>query len=125
MPVIASNFAASDAQVPSKKLSTHSKVRVTIEQMKASFVNGMNLTYRSCNYAQSCTTTHWVNKSLSIRKSLLCLDLVSVSVLGQLKLQAPLLAAPFPLCLYVSALRLYSPVEPKYVDLSSCHVGVE
>ena len=45
-------------------------------------------TLRSC-------TTHKIKKELSICQSLLRLDLVNFTMLGQIKLQAPLLAVPF------------------------------
>src|SRR6185312_10439014 len=52
-------------------------------------------------------------KSSQICQSLLCLDLVSFPVLSQIKPQAPLLVVPFRQFLYVSALRPYSPRNPK------------
>ena len=52
-------------------------------------------------------------KELSICHSLPCPDLVSFPVLSQIKPQAPLLVVPFRQFLQVSALRPYSPQNPK------------
>jgi hypothetical protein len=52
-------------------------------------------------------------KELSICQSLLCPDLVSFPVLSQIKPQNPLLVVPFRQFLQVSALRPYSPQNPK------------
>ncbi len=52
-------------------------------------------------------------KELSFCHSLPCPDLVSFPVLSQIKPQAPLLVVPFRQFLQVSALRPYSPQNPK------------
>jgi hypothetical protein len=52
-------------------------------------------------------------KELSICQSLLSPDLVSFPVLSQIKPQAPLLVVPSRQFLQVSALRQYSPQNPK------------
>ena len=58
-------------------------------------------------------TTPRIKNELSICQSVLCLDLVSFPVLSQIKPQAPLLVVPFCQFLQVSALRPYSPRNPK------------
>ena len=63
--------------------------------------------------AQMEITTPRIKNELSICQSVLCLDLVSFPVLSQLKPQAPLLVVPFCQFLQVSALRPYSPRNPK------------
>ena len=62
--------------------------------------------------AQMGITTPRIKNELSICQSVLCLDLVSF-VLSQIKPQAPLLVVPFCQFLQVSALRPYSPRNPK------------
>eukprot|EP00830_Metopus_es_P019296 TRINITY_DN705_c0_g1_i2.p1 TRINITY_DN705_c0_g1~~TRINITY_DN705_c0_g1_i2.p1 ORF type:complete len:261 (+),score=-8.34 TRINITY_DN705_c0_g1_i2:276-1058(+) len=65
-----------------------------IQQVKISFVNGINQTNHSTNQERPCTTTQQIKKELSICQSFYCLDLVSFPVLSQIKPQAPLLVCP-------------------------------
>eukprot|EP00347_Sterkiella_histriomuscorum_P023354 403334965 len=100
------------SQSPSKKSCPLSNGS-TSQQAKVSFVNGINQTNHSTNQERPCTTTHRIKKELSICQSSLCLDLVSFPVLSQIEPQAPLLVVPFRQFLQVSALRPYSPQNPK------------
>ena len=73
----ASHFPVLDTQSPSKKLPSYSQLRVTILQVKVSFVNGINRTNHSTNQGRPCTTTHSIKKKLSFCQSHLCQDPVS------------------------------------------------
>src|SRR4029434_5951087 len=60
-----------------------------------------------------CTTTHRIEKELSICQSFPCPGRVRFSVLSQIKPQAPLLVVPFRHILSGSALQPYSPWNRK------------
>eukprot|EP00831_Metopus_contortus_P079743 TRINITY_DN7_c0_g1_i34.p1 TRINITY_DN7_c0_g1~~TRINITY_DN7_c0_g1_i34.p1 ORF type:complete len:236 (+),score=-19.23 TRINITY_DN7_c0_g1_i34:611-1318(+) len=111
-PVIALNFLEVLPHSPSKKQPIAIAKRSS-QQVKVSFVIGINQTNHSTNQERPCTTTHRIKKELSICQSCQCLDLVNFSVLSQIKPQAPLLVVPFRQFLQVSALRPYSPQNPK------------
>lgn len=78
-----------------------------------SFVNRINQTNHSTNQERPCTTIQRIEKELSICQSYLCPDLVRFPVLSQIKPHTPRLVVLLRQFLQVSALRMYSPLNPK------------
>ena len=58
-------------------------------------VNGINQTNHSTNQERPCTTTQWIEKELSICRSLHCPDPVKFPVLSQIKPHTPRLVVSF------------------------------
>eukprot|EP00828_Plagiopyla_frontata_P000274 TRINITY_DN0_c13_g1_i3.p1 TRINITY_DN0_c13_g1~~TRINITY_DN0_c13_g1_i3.p1 ORF type:complete len:198 (+),score=-27.58 TRINITY_DN0_c13_g1_i3:354-947(+) len=117
-PVIASNFHVFCTQ--SLQEGYWIKDPAPIQQVKVSFVNGINQTNHSTNQERPCTTTHRIKKELSF------LSIPPMSCPGKFPRVESNQAAgstpcvPFRQFLQVSDLCPYFPRNPKTYDFSQC-----
>ena len=90
-------------------------------QAKVSFANGITQPNHFTNQKRPCSTTHRIEKGLSICQSLLCLDLVRFPVLSPIKPHAPLLVVPFRQFLFrFQPCDHTPPTNTKNFDFSTC-----